>query len=196
MMDERLPPDPDEGGRAQLDGASEGAPASVDGQVESLRAEVEKRTREATEAQDRYLRLLAEFDNYRKRVTREREDQRRQAQTDLLLEILPALDNFDRALQAPPASGADAGLRAGVELIHRDFLAALERLGVRSFAAVGQPFDPQRHEAVSRQERTDVPDHTVVAEMLRGYQHQDRILRPARVVVAVAPDPDSDLDAG
>ena len=196
MMDERLPQDPDEGGRAQLDGASEGAPASVDGQVESLRAEVEKRTREAAEAQDRYLRLLAEFDNYRKRVTREREDQRRQAQTDLLLEILPALDNFDRALQAPPAPDADAGFRAGVELIHRDFLAALERLGVRPFAAVGQPFDPQRHEAVGRQERTDVPDHTVVAEMLRGYQHQDRILRPARVVVAVAPDPDSDLDAG
>jgi len=195
-MDERLPQDPDEGGRAQLDGAPDGPPASVDGQVESLRAEVEKRTREAAEAQDRYLRLLAEFDNYRKRVTREREDQRRQAQTDLLLEILPALDNFDRALQAPPAPDADAGFRAGVELIHRDFLAALERLGVRSFAAVGQPFDPQRHEAVGRQERTDVPDHTVVAEMLRGYQHQDRILRPARVVVAVAPDPDSDLDAG
>jgi len=196
MMDERLPQDPDEAGRAQLDGAPEGAPASVDGQVESLRAEVEKRTREAAEAQDRYLRLLAEFDNYRKRVTREREDQRRQSQTDLLLEILPALDNFDRALQAPPAPGADAGFRAGVELIHRDFLAALERLGVRPFAAVGQPFDPQRHEAVGRQERTDVPDHTVVAEMLRGYQHQDRILRPARVVVAVASGPDSDRDAG
>jgi molecular chaperone GrpE len=74
-----------------------------------------------------------------------------------------------------------------VELIHRDFLAALERLGVRPFVAVGQPFDPTRHEAVSRVERTDVDDHTVVAEPLRGYLFQERVLRPAQVVVAVHP---------
>jgi molecular chaperone GrpE len=155
--------------------------------LEALRAERDARAREAAEAQDRYLRTLADFENFRRRTGREREDWRRQAQEALLREVLPALDNFDRALSAPAAPGADPAFRTGVELIHRDFLAALERLGVRPFVAVGQPFDPTRHEAVSRVERTDVDDHTVVAEPLRGYLFQERVLRPAQVVVAVHP---------
>src|SRR5262249_24913520 len=155
--------------------------------LEALRTERDSRAREATEAQDRYLRTLAEFENFRRRTTREREDWRRQAQESLLKEILPAIDNFDRALAVPPARGADPAFRTGVELIHREFLTALERLGVRPFVSVGQPFDPTRHEAVSRVERADVEDHTVVAESLRGYQFQDRVLRPAQVVVAVHP---------
>jgi molecular chaperone GrpE len=162
-------------------------PTSTD--EESLRAEAESKAREAAEAQDRYLRALADFDNFRRRVARERDDWRRQAQEELLQEILPVLDNFDRALAAAPASGEDdaGGFRAGVELIHRDFLNALERLGVRPFSAVGEPFDPQRHEAVARVEREDVADHTVVGETQRGYLFRDRVIRPARVVVAVEP---------
>jgi molecular chaperone GrpE len=155
--------------------------------LEALRSERDARAREAAEAQDRYLRTLAEFENFRRRTAREREDWRRQAQESLLREILPALDNFDRALAAPPAPGADPAFRTGVELIHRDFMTALERLGVRPFAAVGQPFDPTRHEAVSRVERDDVEDQTVVAEPVRGYLFQERVLRPAQVVVAVHP---------
>lgn len=159
--------------------------------LEALRAELAARAREAAEAQDRHLRALAEFDNYRRRTLREREEWRQRAQEDLLREILPVLDNFDRALAVAPAPGADAGFRAGVELIHRDFLKALERVGVRPFAAVGEAFDPQRHEAVARVERADVADHTVVAETVRGYLVQDRVLRPAQVVVAVEPPPPS-----
>jgi molecular chaperone GrpE len=155
--------------------------------LEALRSERDARAREAAEAQDRYLRTLAEFENFRRRTSREREDWRRQAQEALLKEILPALDNFDRALAVPPARGSDPAFRTGVELTHRDFLAALERLGVRPFVTVGQPFDPTRHEAVSRVERADVDDQTVVAEALRGYEFQDRVLRPAQVVVAVHP---------
>jgi molecular chaperone GrpE len=165
--------------------AAETAP--VDESVETLRTERDARAREAAESQDRYLRTLAEFDNFRRRTNREREDWRRQAQEALLREILPALDNFDRALAAPPARGGDPSFRTGVELIHREFLAALERLGVKPFVAVGQPFDPMRHEAVGRAERVDVDDQTVVAEPLRGYLFQDRVLRPAQVVVAVHP---------
>jgi molecular chaperone GrpE len=160
-----------------------------------LQAQLERREREAAEAQDRYVRALAEFDNYRKRTLRDRDEWRRQAQMELLREILPALDNFDRAMQAAPASGADAGFRAGVELIHRDFLAALERVGVKPFSAMDQPFDPQRHEAVGRVERADVADQTVVGETLRGYQFHDRVLRPAQVVVAVSPRGDEDPSA-
>jgi molecular chaperone GrpE len=166
-----------------------GGPASTDEDLESLRAEIDAKARQAAEAQDRYLRTLADFDNFRRRVGREREEWRRQAQEDLLREILPALDNFDRALGRGAGRGGDDGFRAGVELIHRDFLNALERIGVRSFSAVGEVFDPQRHEAVARVERADVADQTVVDEVQRGYLFHDRVLRPARVVVAVEPEP-------
>ncbi|MBI3455640.1 MAG: nucleotide exchange factor GrpE [Candidatus Rokubacteria bacterium] len=155
----------------------------------ALRAEVEAAAREAVEAQDRYLRTLADFDNYRKRIGREREDWWRQAQEQVLREILPVLDNFERALAAEPGPGGDGGFRAGVELIQRDFLQALERLGVRPFGSVGELFDPQRHEAVARVERGDLADQTIVEETLRGYLFHDRVLRPARVVVAVEPAP-------
>jgi molecular chaperone GrpE len=176
------------------DPAGGGAAASAAG-PEALQGQLERLAREVAEAQDRYLRTLAEFDNYRKRMLRDRDDWRRQAQMDLLKELLPALDNFDRALQVAPAPAGDDSFRAGVELIHRDFLAALERVGVKPFATVDQPFDPQRHQAVARVERADVADHTVVAEMVRGYQFHDRVLRPAHVVVAVSPRGDEDPSA-
>lgn len=185
MADDRWP-EPGDAARGQWDAAPD-APGAGEESLEALRSERDARAREGAEAQDRYLRTLADFDNFRRRIGREREDWRRQAQEALLREILPALDNFDRALAAPPAPGADPAFRTGVELIHRDFLAALERLGVRPFAAVGQPFDPARHEAVGRVERADVEDQTVVAEPLRGYLFQERVLRPAQVVVAVHP---------
>jgi molecular chaperone GrpE len=169
--------------------ADEPLSGSTSTDEESLRAEAESKAREAAAAQERYLRTLAEFDNFRRRTARERDDWRRLAQEELLREILPVLDNFDRALAAAPAPGVDdaGGFRAGVELIHRDFLNALERLGVRPFSAVGEAFDPQRHEAVARVERGDVADHTVVGEAQRGFLFRDRVLRPARVVVAVEP---------
>ncbi len=163
-------------------------PTSTEDVLDALRAEAEVKAREAAEAQDRYLRTLADFDNYRKRVARDREDWRRQGQEQLLREILPVLDNLDRALAAEPGT-RDAGFRAGVELIHRDFLKALERIGVRPFSAVGESFDPQRHEAVARVERGDVADQTIVGETLRGYVFHDRVLRPAQVMVAVEPAP-------
>jgi molecular chaperone GrpE len=178
--------DPDDAARGQWDAAPE-APDAGGESLGGLRSELEARTREAAEARDRYVRTLAEFDNYRRRTGREREEWRRQAQEELLREVLPVLDNFDRALAAPPARGADQAFRTGVELIQRNFLAALERLGVRPFGAVGEPFDPTRHEAVGRVERRDVEDQTVVSEALRGYLLQDRVLRPAQVVVAVHP---------
>src|SRR5262249_12225393 len=136
-------------GRDEIDGEV-GAPGPGEESVEGLRSEAAGRGREAAEAQERYLRSLAEFENFRRRTNREREDWRRQAQETLLREILPVLDNFDRALGAPLARGADPAFRTGVELIHRDFLAALERLGVRSFVPVGQLLDPPRPQAVRR----------------------------------------------
>jgi molecular chaperone GrpE len=183
MADDRW--EPGDAARAEWEAARDAAGSEETS--EALRVERDARAREAAEAQDRYLRTLADFENFRRRTGREREDWRRQAQEDLLREILPVLDNFDRALAAPPAGDADQAFRTGVELIHRNFLAALERIGVRPFVAVGQPFDPMRHEAVARAERADLDDQTVVAEPVRGYLFQDRVLRPAQVVVAVRP---------
>ena len=182
MADDRGP-EPGDAARSQWDAA----PGADEEGLEALRSERDARVREAAESQDRYLRTLAEFDNFRRRIGREREEWRRQAQEELLREILPGLDNFDRALAVAPTPGTDRAFRTGVELIHRDFLSALERLGVRPFVAVGQPFDPARHEAVGRVERADVEDQTVVRETLRGYLFQERVLRPAQVVVAVHP---------
>ena len=176
--------------RIPVDDAGGDAVASpLDDSVAQLKEAAVARAREAAEAQDRALRTLADFDNYRKRVAREREDWSRQAQAELLREILPTLDNFDRALAAEPGTAGDAGFRAGIELIHRDFLKALERVGVRPFATLGERFDPQRHEAVARVERADVDEQTVVSEVLRGYLLRDRVLRPAQVVVAVTASP-------
>jgi molecular chaperone GrpE len=179
-------PGPDSGFQSQRDVEAD-APESAEETAEALRSERDARAKEAAEAQERYIRTLADFENFRRRTGREREDWRRQAQEELLREVLPVLDNFDRALAAPAAPGADQAFRTGVELIHRNFLAALERIGVRPFTAVGEAFDPARHEAVGRVERADVDDHTVVAEALRGYLHGERVLRPAQVVVAVHP---------
>ncbi len=185
MADERVP-----GPGSPVGEPGDGAPerwTTAEETIESLREARDGRAREAAEAQERYLRALADFDNYRKRVARERDDWRRQAQADVLREILPVLDNFDRALAAPAPAGTDPAFRQGIELIHRDFLAALERLGVRPFVSVGEPFDPTRHEAVGRVEEPGRAEPTVVSEALRGYLWQDRVLRPAQVVVAVPP---------
>ena len=189
MANDRWPGPGDDAWREREE-PSEGRGSGEDS-LDALRVERDARAREAAEAQERYLRTLADFENFRRRTGREREEWRRQAQEDVLREILPVLDNFDRALAAPPARDADQGFRTGVELIHRNFLAALDRVGVRPFVAVGQPFDPVRHEAVARAERSDVEDQTVVSEALRGYLYRDRVLRPAQVVVAVHPAPAS-----
>jgi molecular chaperone GrpE len=175
--------------------AAPGGQEASEDPVDALRAEADAKARAAAEAQDRYLRTLADFDNFRKRVGRERDEGRRQAQEQVLREILPVLDNFDRALAAEPSRG-DTGFRAGMELIRRDFLKALERVGVRPFSAIGEFFNPQRHEAVARVERGDVADQTIVEEMLRGYLFHDRVLRPAQVVVAVEPAPPPDPGEG
>lgn len=163
------------------------APGEADAR-ERLEAALAAKGREAAEHYDRYLRALADFENYRRRVQREREEWTRLAQERLLRDLLPVLDNFDRALQTEPDRGQLQGFVAGIELIRRELLKVLERIGVTPFSAVGEPFDPQRHEAVMRVETVEVPSQTVVEEIERGYLLGDRVLRPARVKVAVHPE--------
>jgi molecular chaperone GrpE len=156
-------------------------------EIQRLREALEAKTREVEAQQDRYLRTVAEFDNVRKRSAREREEYTRYANESLLRDILPVLDNLDRALQAARSEPATS-LTTGVELIQRELLRILEKFGLTAFTSVGQPFDPERHEAIARVPSTDLPDMTVAGETARGYLLHGRVLRPAMVTVAVAPD--------
>jgi molecular chaperone GrpE len=156
-------------------------------ETQRLREALEAKTRELEAQQDRYLRAVAEFDNVRKRSAREREEYTRYANESLLRDLLPVLDNLDRALQAARSEPATS-LTTGVELIQRELLRVLEKFGLTPFTSVGQPFDPERHEAVARVPSADVPDMTVAGETARGYLLHGRVLRPAMVTVAVAPD--------
>jgi molecular chaperone GrpE len=162
-------------------------------EIQRLREALEAKTRELEAQQDRYVRAVAEFDNARKRNAREREEYTRYANESVLRDLLPVLDNLDRALQAARTEPT-AAVTAGVELIQRELLRVLEKFGLTPFAAVGQPFDPERHEAVARVQRPDLPDMTVAAETARGYLLNGRVLRPAMVTVAMTPD-DRDADS-
>jgi molecular chaperone GrpE len=133
--------------------------------------------------QDRLLRTAAEFDNYRKRIDRERREQADSAATGFLTEFLPVVDNLERALQAPSAPEA-AGYRAGVELIHRQLVDLLRKRGVTPFEALGTDFDPRIHQAVSQEASDAHRDGEVMEELQRGYMLGDRLLRPAMVKVA------------
>jgi molecular chaperone GrpE len=131
---------------------------------------------------DRYLRTVADFENYRKRSEREKDDFRRYAIANLLRDLLPVLDNFDRSLDHA-AEGDD--FHKGVLLIYKQLYDFLQRNGLKPIEEVGVRFDPNIHEAVIREENPDVPSQTVTAILQKGYFLHDRLLRPALVKVAV-----------
>jgi molecular chaperone GrpE len=133
--------------------------------------------------QDRLLRTAAEFDNYRKRIQREQREEYDRIKAALLSELLPIVDNLERALQAPVA-GDEESYRRGVELIHKQMLDLLRKRGVTSIEAVGADFDPNLHEAVMHEPSDAHREGEVMAELQRGYKIGDRLLRPAMVKVA------------
>lgn len=147
--------------------------------------EVAALRREIADLRDRSVRTLADFDNYRKRSERERRDAVRYASSAPLGDLLEVVDNLERALAA---GGSAEDLKLGVEMTLRQLEEVLRRHGVESVPAAGQRFDPAHHEAVSRLVDPEVEAPTVVEELQRGYRLHDRLLRPARVVVAVPED--------
>jgi molecular chaperone GrpE len=133
---------------------------------------------------DRLLRKTAEFDNYRKRIDRERQQVTEAAAADLLTELLPLVDDLERALRADPGSEGVEAYRRGVELIHRQLLEVLRKRGVRPVDSVGADFDPHFHQAVAHEAVEGRRDGEVIEEFGRGYMLGDRLLRPAMVKVA------------
>ena len=179
-------------------GTNPGAPSDEDDlalevEVEPPEPTFEQRIAELEaknkETYDRYLRSVAELDNFRKRTRKEIEDARIDAQARVLREMLPVVDNLERALAA--AGGNEAGnghsIVEGVRLVLRQFHQALERVGVVPVPAQGVPFDPAQHEAVSQMETGEAAPGSVVGVLQSGYRIGDRLLRPALVVVAKAP---------
>lgn len=148
-----------------------------------LTQEVEKAQAEIAELNNRLARAQADFENYRRRMQREKEDMAIYANQKLLLNLLPVLDNLERALGTPPISG-DEKLRQGVDLTARSFREALAREGLTPIEAVGQPFNPNFHEAVMTVESAEHDEDTVVAELQKGYQLGDRVVRPSMVQVS------------
>jgi molecular chaperone GrpE len=142
--------------------------------------------RERDDFYDRLLRMTAEFDNYRKRTERERRERAEAAGLDVIRDLLPVLDDLERALAAPVDPAANTSVRAGVELIHRQLLDLLRRRGVEPLDVVGQSFDPEWHEAVAHDAAQGRPDGEITAEVRRGYRVGQRLLRPAMVRVAKA----------
>jgi len=139
--------------------------------------------REKDALQDRLLRTAAEFDNYRKRMDRERRDLAEYAAADILNDLLPILDNFERALQAPATADTDA-FRKGIELIHKQMLDVLKKRGVKPIVALGTDFDPNFHQAVIHEPSSTHREGEVMEELQRGFLLGERLLRPAMVKVA------------
>jgi molecular chaperone GrpE len=134
--------------------------------------------------QDKYIRLSAEFENYKRRAKRDQNDAIRYANESLLKNLLSTLDNLERAIQCGKDAGATGSLLEGVELTHKQFLETVGKLGVRQVSSTGSLFDPSMHQAVAQVESETVEPNMVVEEFQKGYFLHDRILRPAMVTVA------------
>jgi molecular chaperone GrpE len=155
--------------------------------LESVTAERDRLAAENSELQDRFLRAQAEFQNFRKRVDKDRLELSEYASMEACRTLLPIIDDFERALQT---ENADKTYVQGLELIRQRLFEALKKLGLEPIVAQGEPFDPHIHHAVEMVETEDVPDHTVLGEFQRGYNFKGRLLRPAMVKVAVEPKRD------
>jgi molecular chaperone GrpE len=147
-------------------------------------ADVVQLQQERDDLYDRLLRKTAEFDNYRKRTDRERQQLAEAAASDLIKELLPLVDDLERALKADAGGDTTGAIRRGVELIHKQLLETLRKRGVAPIDALGADFDPHFHMAVAHEPAAERRDGEVIEEFTRGYMLGDRLLRPAMVKVA------------
>src|SRR5579862_3119715 len=164
--------------------ATESTSGVAAGESSGLGTELQKLKAERDSLLDRLARAQAEFENARRRATKEQQDFRDYAAADAIKPLLPVLDSFERALQVKSDPG---DFRSGVELIYKQLQDALAKLGVRAIPAKGEPFDPHVHEAIEMVETSQAADHEVIEELQRGYKLKDRLLRPAMVKVAKNP---------
>jgi molecular chaperone GrpE len=151
--------------------------------------ELKERAAKADEHWDRLLRTTADFDNFKKRAAREKQEAIKFANEGLLEKLIPVLDNFDMAFSATQTSQVEGAqsLQTGISMIYQQLKRALTEIGLEEVDATGKLFDPNLHEAVSQKETAEVPEGQVVQQLRKGYKFRDRLLRPASVVVARQP---------
>lgn len=165
--------------------------AGVSDEAEQEEQEIEVLRQEIKENQDKLLRLAAEFENYKKRMERERDIILRYAEENILRELLSTLDNLDRALEQGTSDSADVekkleAMLEGVDLTRKGLIATLEKFEVSPIESIGKEFDPHEHEAMTMEPSDEVPANHVVQEFIKGYRFKDRLLRAAKVVVSKA----------
>lgn len=162
------------------------AQGEAQSETDPLQRELDQLRREFEENQQRYLRLQADYDNFRKRTRQEKEDFAKYASQKLMEQLLPVIDNFERAMAAASASGGDyESLAKGVEMIYRQLSQVLEQEGLTPLQTVGQPFDPELHQAVMQVESEEYGEGIVVEEVQKGYRLKDKVIRPAMVKVSM-----------
>ncbi len=184
-LDESLPPEGEAEGSLDAAFTEElvGKITDLTQQIDSLKAQLEERT-------NQYMRLVADFENFRRRTQREKEEQEQQIKGSTLTELLPVVDNFERArAQIKPQTDGEMGIHKSYQGVYKQFVDSLKRLGVAPMRPEGQEFDPNLHEAVMREQTAEYAEGVVMEELVRGYLLGDRVLRHAMVKVAAAPDP-------
>lgn len=175
----------------KLEGGSAAESSSPD-ELSQVREALAAKADELKALNDKYLRLAAEFDNYKRLAQRDQREQIRFGNEQLLKELLPVVDNLERAIKAAKDGGSGDGLVQGVDLTLKQLNGALSKFGVQAIPTVGQPFDPTGHQAVASVPSEEVTAQHVVEEFQRGYKLHDRILRAAMVTVSTGPAPDQD----
>lgn len=154
------------------------------GPVTRLIEEIARKEAETKDLKDRYLRALADLDNYRKRMERELDSYRQYAQVEFFNKIIPVLDSFEHALNGANLDNDHINYVKGVEIIYRQLKDTLRSMGLEEFSSVGESFDPSRHEAVATIVNDEKPENTVVEEISKGYIVKERVIKPAKVMVS------------
>jgi molecular chaperone GrpE len=160
--------------------------------LKEMEARLESLEKEAKESYDRFLRVSAEFENYKKRAAREMNDFRKFANESFIKAMLPVVDNLDRAIESSSNDDhAQNSVVEGVNMTLKEILKVFEQFNVKPFESLGKAFDPALHQAVMQEETDDHPENTVLNELQKGYMMHDRLLRPAMVVVSKTKEPEN-----
>jgi molecular chaperone GrpE len=171
------------------------AAGSIVQEIEKLSLELEEKKREAGEATDKYRRTYADFENYRKRMQRDQLEFKKYANEQMALELLTVIDHLSLALKhANEGGNSGEALQQGVEMVYKQFRDVLEKFGITTFKAEGEPFDPAMHEAIMQVETSDVPENRVVQVFQDGYLYHEKILRHAKVGVSKKPSAKPEIE--